>query len=44
MKLVNLHDMSAKIVHASLHKDLLLSKKLASWVTKWLEEELKKDD
>jgi hypothetical protein len=35
--------MSNKTVHGSLHKDLQLSKKSARWVTKLLEEEMKKE-
>jgi hypothetical protein len=33
MKLTQAHEVSAKMVHATLHKDLLLSKK-CRWVTK----------
>jgi hypothetical protein len=31
------------MVHATLHKDLQLSKKSTSWVTKMLDDEIKKE-
>jgi hypothetical protein len=34
--------MSAKMVHATLHKDLQLSKKSAWWVTKMVYKEMQK--
>jgi hypothetical protein len=43
MKLAQAHSVLAKMVHATLHKELQLSKKSARWVTKMLCEEMKKE-
>jgi hypothetical protein len=42
MKLAQAHDVSAKTVYATLHKDLQLEKKPAGWVTNMLYKETKK--
>jgi hypothetical protein len=44
MKLAQAHDVSAKMIHATFHKDLQLSKKSAKWVTKILYYEKKKEN
>jgi hypothetical protein len=36
MKLAQAHDMLTKMVHATLHKDLQLSKKSARWLIKMI--------
>jgi hypothetical protein len=42
-ELAQAYSVSTKTVHATLHKDLQLSKKSARWVTKLLYEEMKKE-
>ncbi len=43
MKLALAHEISAKMIHGALHKDLKLSQKSTRWVTKMLYEEIKKE-
>ncbi len=43
LKLTQAHDMLTKTVHATLYKDLQLSKQSARWVTKMLYEKMKKE-
>ncbi len=43
MKLAKAQNLSAKMVHTTLHKDLQLSKKSARWAIKLLYEEMKKE-
>jgi hypothetical protein len=43
MKLAQTHDRSAQTVHATLYKDLQLSKKSARWVTKTLYKTMKEE-
>jgi hypothetical protein len=43
MKLAQAHDRSAPTVHATLYKDLQLSKKSARWVTKTLYKKMKEE-
>jgi hypothetical protein len=43
LKFTQVHDMLTKTVHATLYKDLQLSKKSARWVTKMLYEKIKKE-
>ncbi len=42
MKLAQVHEMLAKMIHSTLHKDLQLSQKSTRWVTKMLYEGMKK--
>ncbi len=42
-KLAQAHGISTKTVHATLHKDLKLSKESAKWVPKLVDEEIKKE-
>ncbi len=42
MKLTQAHEMSAKMIHGTFHENLQLSQKSTSWVTKMLNEEIKK--
>ncbi len=42
MKLAQDHEMLAKMIHSTLHKDLQLPQKSTRWVMKMLYEEMKK--
>ncbi len=42
-KLARVHGVSTRTIHATLHDDLNLSKKLARWIPKLLSDDMKKE-